>query len=226
MTSSSRTVAVQRVSARALGSVVGLAVLLAAMVLSAAPALAHNTLLGTDPADGSTVEVAPSRVTLTFDEPAQALGTEMVVLGPDGSTVSTGDAELVDATVSQALVTDLPAGMYTVQWRVTSADGHPLSGALTFTAANGSGTPADASTAPETTTDPAPDATGAPTTGPTATATAGAASPADDPTGTEVAEDEEAGLAAGAVVAIIAGVLAVAALVGFVVHERRKSKRA
>ncbi len=213
MTSSSRPVAAHRHPARAAGTLAGLAVLLTTMVLGAAPALAHNTLISTDPADGSTVEVAPSRVTLTFDEPAQALGTEMVVLGPDGSTVSTGDAELVDSTVSQALVPDLPAGMYTVQWRVTSADGHPLSGALTFTATDATGSPA---AAPAATPTPAPSVDG----------TTYAVSPADDPTGSEVAEDEEAGLAAGAVVAIVAGVLALAALVGFVVHERRKSKRA
>ncbi len=219
--SHSRSVSVHRLPARSVGVLAGLAVLLvlvASVVLGAGPALAHNTLQGTDPADGSTVDVPPSRVTLTFDEPAQALGTEMVVLGPDGSTVSTGDAELVDTTVSQALAADLPAGMYTVQWRVTSADGHPLSGALTFTAANGT-SPAD-----EPAQDPSADEASA--AAPSADATTAAPSPMDDPTASVVAEDEEAGLAAGVMVAIVVGVLALAALVGFVVHERRKSKRA
>jgi hypothetical protein len=154
-------------------------------------------------------------VTVTFDEPAQALGTEMVVLGPDGSTVSTGDAELVENTVSQALVTDLPAGLYTVQWRVTSADGHPLSGALTFTAATG--------TAPAEVAPPAAETT-APV--PSPEETTPTAAPAGDPTTSEIGQDEEAGIEAGVVVAIVAGVLALAALIGFVVHERRKSKRA
>jgi hypothetical protein len=41
------------------------------------------------------------------------------------------------ATVVQPLTADLPAGGYTVDWRVTSADGHPLSDRFAFTVAGG-----------------------------------------------------------------------------------------
>src|SRR5699024_10824890 len=35
--------------------------------------------------------------------------------------------------VSHPLADDLPAGEYSVDWRVVSADGHPISGEFTFT---------------------------------------------------------------------------------------------
>lgn len=184
--------------------------LLALLVLLAgAPrAAAHNTLLGTDPADGSTVDTPPSHVTLTFDQPAQALGTEVVVLGPDGAVASTGSAELVDDTVAQALAGGLAAGTYTVQWRVTSADGHPLSGELTFTAA--AAAPVEAVAAP-----PTADPTEAAPVAPSPTATISAQQ--------ELADDEDAGLEAGVIAAIVVAVLAAGAVAVFVVRERRRS---
>ena len=46
-----------------------------------------------------------------------------------------GEPRLVDNTVTQALQPGSPAGRYVVEWRVTSADGHPISGTFSFTAA-------------------------------------------------------------------------------------------
>jgi len=119
------------------------AVLTTAVMLSllvAAPASAHTSLVATDPADGSTVSATPAAVVLTFSEPAVALGTQVVVTGPQGQA-SVGAAQLVDATVRQELVAGAPAGRYTVAWRVTSEDGHPISGAVSFTStAAGGGT--------------------------------------------------------------------------------------
>jgi methionine-rich copper-binding protein CopC len=113
-----------------------------ALVAIAAPASAHNFLVSVSPADGSTVDTAPAAVVLTFDQPAQALGTAILVLGPDGTTVSTGAPILVNSTVSESLGAQRPAGVYTVTWRVTSADGHPISGRFTFTATSATGPPA------------------------------------------------------------------------------------
>jgi hypothetical protein len=44
------------------------------------------------------------------------------------------DVRAVDNTVTQSLEPGAPAGTYTVLWRVTSVDGHPVSGRFTFTA--------------------------------------------------------------------------------------------
>lgn len=197
--------------------VVALLLALAGVLLSAGRADAHNALLGTDPADGSTVETPPTAITLTFDQPAQALGTEVVVLGPDGATVSTGDAQLVDSTVVQALTADLPAGAYSVQWRITSADGHPLSGELAFTATAGT---APAAPVEEPTEDAA-----APTPDPEMTTQDVEPSPITETVAPEqeLAEDEDAGIAAGTVAAIVVAVLAAGAVAVFVVRERRRS---
>ncbi|HEY0215243.1 MAG TPA: copper resistance CopC family protein [Cellulomonas sp.] len=211
------------VAPRLLGVVAALLLALAAVVAGAARADAHNSLQGSDPADGATVATAPERITLTFDEPAQALGTEIVVVDPDGTTVSSGAPELVDATVSQPLAGSLPAGAYSVQWRVTSADGHPISGAFTFTASAattvGASDPGSAMTTQADPTEPAGSTT-APEPAVTATAPATLSSPSIT---TETAEDTDAGLAAGAIVAIVVAVLAAGAVTWFVVRERRRS---
>lgn len=113
-----------------------LLVLATAAVLTggaATVASAHDALVGTSPADGSTVGAVPGRVTLTFDEPALALGSTVVVAGPDGRVMS-GRTRVTDNRVTQAVQPGAPAGRYTVTWRVTSVDGHPVSGSFGFTA--------------------------------------------------------------------------------------------
>lgn len=130
-----------RLGGRLLLVVLGAAVTL---VVAAGPASAHDVLTGTAPANGSTVARAPSKVVLTFDLPAIAMGTKIVVHGPAGE-VQQGDPVLVDNTVTQAVQGGAPAGAYTVEWRVTSADGHPVSGTFAFTArAAGQGQPSAA----------------------------------------------------------------------------------
>lgn len=141
-----------------------LACALATVALGAAPAAAHDELVDTSPADGSTVDVAPDQVVLTFAAPAEALGTQVLVTGPDGADLTQGDAQLVGSTVVQPLAPARPAGVYRVDWRVTSDDGHPVTGTFTFTA-----------------TDPTPPATAASATPPGPSATTPAAVPAPAP---------------------------------------------
>ncbi|NMM30399.1 MAG: copper resistance protein CopC, partial [Cellulomonas sp.] len=97
-------------------AVVVLAVAAVAVLVGPGGAQAHNTLASTDPVDGSTVVATPARVTLTFNEPARSLGTEVVVTAPDGTTVSTGEPVVDGTTVSQAVAGSLPAGVYAVTW--------------------------------------------------------------------------------------------------------------
>jgi methionine-rich copper-binding protein CopC len=107
---------------------------LAASAVTAAPAAAHDELVSSSPADQSRIARTPAEIVLTFDEPAIAMGTRLVVTGPGGE-VQQGAPRLVDRTVTQSLAPGAPAGAYTVDWRVTSADGHPVSGVLRFSAA-------------------------------------------------------------------------------------------
>jgi methionine-rich copper-binding protein CopC len=136
-----------------------LAVLAAAMLAvwaGVSPASAHNTLTSTDPADQETVQSAPQAVVLTFDEPAIAMGTQVVVTGPSGQ-VQQGPAGLAGKTITQDLQPGAPAGTYTVAWRVTSADGHPVSGAFSFTVKTAAATqlPTSPQASPSATSTPA-----------------------------------------------------------------------
>ncbi|NAZ86829.1 copper resistance CopC family protein, partial [Kineococcus indalonis] len=102
--------------------------------LALAPAAAaHDRLVASDPADGAALARAPERVVLTMSAAPVGLGTQVQVTGPTG-VVSTGEAQVVDETVAQALTGERPAGTYEVRWRVTSSDGHPISGSFTFDA--------------------------------------------------------------------------------------------
>jgi hypothetical protein len=104
------------------------------VLLATVPAAAHNELVSSNPTNQQRVDRTPSAVVLTFNEPAVAMGTQVVVTGPAGP-VQLGVPQLVDNSVTQPLQGGAAAGTYTVSWRVTSADGHPISGELTFTAA-------------------------------------------------------------------------------------------
>jgi hypothetical protein len=64
---------------------------------------------------------------------AMAMGAQVVITGPSGP-VQTGSPIVVDNSAWQPLAADAPPGNYEVAWRVTSADGHPITGAFRFTA--------------------------------------------------------------------------------------------
>ena len=109
--------------------------------LGATPAAAHNALRSTSPTADARPQRTPDEIVLTFDEPAIAMGTQIVVTGPSGP-VQTGAPRLLDTTVSQALQPGAAAGSYLVEWRVTSADGHPVTGTFGFVSVEpGAGTP-------------------------------------------------------------------------------------
>ena len=56
----------------------------------------------------------------------------MTVVGPDGNLWSTGEPRVQGAVISIDLMPLGPAGTYTVNYRVTSADGHVVSGSWPF----------------------------------------------------------------------------------------------
>ncbi|MGQ7296732.1 copper resistance CopC family protein [Quadrisphaera sp. KR29] len=176
------------------------------VVLPALPAQAHDRLVASSPADGAVLDAAPPSLVLTFSAPALALGSRVVVTGPTGAVVSTGEPQYTDDTVVQALGGDLPAGEYRVQWRVTSSDGHPVSGELAWTAsapAAGDGSAAGAA-APSP---PSPAAPSSAPAGPPSPATAPASATAPD--GASGAPPWVVALAAAALAALVAAAVAV-----------------
>ncbi|ROP39276.1 copper resistance CopC family protein [Saccharothrix texasensis] len=115
---------------------------------TAAPAFAHNVLVGSDPKDGSQLAAGPATITLTFDQPVQAgeKFNTVTVTGPEGTRwEADGEPTVKDNSVVFPVRPLGPAAEYTVGYRVLSADGHPVTGSLKFTLTTaGSGTPAPA----------------------------------------------------------------------------------
>lgn len=100
-------------------------------------ALAHAELVAADPRPGSVVDTMPSKVTLRFSETVDVLPDAVSVTGPNGQRADRGPARPsgADASVLEVNVEDHGAGTYLVQWRVISADGHPVSGSFAFSVA-------------------------------------------------------------------------------------------
>ncbi len=110
----------------------GVAVALGLSFLGGVPAGAHAQLVSASPAPDSTVASAPSEIRLTFDGPPYDYGLGVVVLSPSGSHVETGRVSVDGNDVVQPLKGVTEPGTYEVQWRVVSADGHPVSGQYAF----------------------------------------------------------------------------------------------
>ena len=89
-------------------------------------AAAHTALTATDPVADSTVNAGPSRVTATFNEPLQPTFASMTQWSDRTATCGHwGDATATGATAAGVGLRPLgPAGRYTVNYRVTSQDGH------------------------------------------------------------------------------------------------------
>jgi len=158
--------------------VVILGVLLGTVALGAAPAAAHNRLVSSSPADSSTLKAPPRQVRLVFAENVTAIGAVVRVVGSTGD-VSTGAVSVRGRTVTQSLLAGLAPDTYFVGWRVSSADGHPVSGEFRFTLPRSAAEPHVTPPAPGRGTTPGgttaagaePSATVTSTTGPSATST-------------------------------------------------------
>lgn len=103
-------------------------------VMLAGPCLAHATLVGSEPTEGSITVTPPGKMRLSFNEPVTLLALKLFT--PDGR-----DAEITATTEGSDLVVELPAagdGTYALSWRVASADGHPIGGTSTFSVGHAS----------------------------------------------------------------------------------------
>jgi methionine-rich copper-binding protein CopC len=129
-----------RIGAAVLTALFALTVSLCGAVAVAPAASAHSILLSAVPAAGSELDGAPDEVVLTFNEPIQASTLQVAVTAASGASVTDGDPDVDGAVITQHLRTNLPNDEYTVAYRVTSVDGHPVRAALTFSVADSAST--------------------------------------------------------------------------------------
>lgn len=111
----------------------------AGLSLLVTPASAHTELVSVNPADGSKVGEVPDEIVFTFSEELGEPGYAAVkiddVVQDEGFTTSIeGDSLVVtpDASVAED---STPPQVWTVAYRVVSADGHTVSGESSFTVA-------------------------------------------------------------------------------------------
>ncbi|MCG5235525.1 copper resistance CopC/CopD family protein [Xanthobacter oligotrophicus] len=96
----------------------------------AGDALAHASLVHSEPADGAMVAREPRAFVLTFSEPISPLVLRLV--GPDGAAVTLDRFVQWGATLDVEAPAGLPNGTHVLAWRVVSDDGHPVGGAVVF----------------------------------------------------------------------------------------------
>lgn len=121
-------------------------------VAGAGSAYAHTELVSSTPAANAKVE-APTEVTLRFTEDIKTEFAAVEVTDGEGLSVADGAARVSGPDLTQALRTPVHPGTYLVTYKVTSADGHPVSGSFSFTVveAASSSTSSSASSSTSTT---------------------------------------------------------------------------
>jgi copper transport protein len=119
-------------AARHARGVVFVVACLAALAQSSA-ALAHASLVRSEPSDRAVVAQSPAALRLTFNEPVSPLVLQLV--SPTGETVDVKHVAGENATIIVVPLGALARGTHLLSWRVISADGHPVGGAITFSVA-------------------------------------------------------------------------------------------
>lgn len=113
----------------------GVFTLLAALTV-AAPAFAHNYYVSSTPGVDEVLTTLPDQFTVTTNDNLLDLegsvgGFLMKVTGPDGLYYGDGCVTVNGPSVSMPAALG-PAGDYTLDWQVVSADGHTVSGTIPF----------------------------------------------------------------------------------------------
>ncbi|WP_422755152.1 copper resistance CopC family protein [Micromonospora sp. WMMD708] len=155
---------------RAVPVLVGVA--LGVALLPASPALAHNSLTGSNPADGAKVATAPAAVELRFLSKLDPGRTKITVTGPDNIPAAGGEPTFSGSRVRVPFAPGA-AGLYIVDYQLPSSDGHPVKGEVRFTLTTGTAA-APPSVTPSASPTPSPTPTSAAPESPSTTPVAAA----------------------------------------------------
>lgn len=177
-----------------------LVVLLLLLFVGGGIAQAHSELVSTSPEDGQVLDAPPTEVTFTFNEDLLPDFVNFVATNADGDVTELVVSGLNGPTVVLAWPPQAPGGEWQVDYRVVSADGHPVDGSITFSyvAESPSPTPTPSTPSPSPT---------------TSSATPEPASTSAEPSPSAVPASESSGPSTGWIIAIVG----VGALIGIVV---------
>jgi len=125
-------------------------------VTMAPTASAHADLQVSTPEDGESLEIAPQEIRLTFSEELFEELVEISILDAAGDLYSTIEVEQTPPPGTDVIFpwpAQAPPGEYSIAYRVVSADGHPVTGTISFSYA---ATAPEPSTPEPSTPEPAP----------------------------------------------------------------------
>lgn len=106
------------------------AMLLMPLLLAGLPAAAHSELRRSVPSAGAVLDQPPPRIELHFSERVQLTALRLRRVGGDEITLP---RRAIREAMSETIA--LPAlapGEYRAEWRIISADGHPVGGVIAF----------------------------------------------------------------------------------------------
>lgn len=101
------------------------------------PKAVHATLVSSEPAANSRLTSRPSRIRLVYSEPVEGKLAKVSIVPSAGAPIllrAGADPRDVHAVI--APVDSIGPGNYRVEWRVVSADGHPVDGTYLFAIAD------------------------------------------------------------------------------------------
>ena len=114
-----------------------LALLLFWVVLPISPAEAHSSLITSNPAVNANVAKLPAYVDVTFDENLLLIGGAktniLQVSDANEKDIDAGNPTVVGPVLRVDIQDSGGEGVFTVNWRVVSGDGHPAQGSYQFT---------------------------------------------------------------------------------------------
>lgn len=133
-----------------LAAVVACLLTAAGMLAGASPAFAHEELLSADPSDGASLAQPPTSIRLEFSAELDPAFVSTTVTSQDERRWDAGPPQVEGRIVTVSAQTAVPAGSYTVGYRVVSNDGHPISGGVTYQVITGNSPASAAAAAPST----------------------------------------------------------------------------
>ena len=100
---------------------------------------AHAVLDNSVPASGATVATSPPQIVLDFDENVETALGFVHLFASDGERIALSEvsSDAADASIVRTNVPTLKDDTYVAVYRVQSADGHPVEGAITFRVGEG-----------------------------------------------------------------------------------------
>ena len=188
------------------------------LLVMAAAVAAHAEFERSSPADGETVQGSP-RVIRAFFSEGLADGSEMALLDEAGTSIAEGTIDPANPSRLRIDPPELEPGDYEVQWKAFADDGHLETGTFTFTVSAPITPPPSAPpSAPPTPSSPvsaAPSASGLPS---------ASAVVAPSPTEASATPPASAAGTSDVLFPIIAAVVIVAVLGGYLFMRRRPAQ--